>query len=212
MTAHRSNDEIKNSLIDAASELLRERGLTGVTMSMVADRAGISRTWAYNFYTDVNAIYRDLFNKVQKEFFNNPDTTFEHYSGLPEFFEQNVSRYLELPVAYAILASHAMNTGHNPSAEIAELRADIIEDFEQSWVGPFVALGVDRGGVMASVVACQNALFGLVVAVDSGWITREDARSRLFATIMVNLQVNVAFDPELAAMFNTPDWILASAG
>ena len=59
------------------------------------------------------------------------------------------------------------------------------------------------------MVACQNALFGLVVAIDAGWISFDDARSRLLATIIVNLQVNVAFDPELAARFGTPEWILA---
>jgi AcrR family transcriptional regulator len=211
MTAHRSNDEIKASLIEAASELLRDRGISGVTMSQIADRAGISRTWAYNFYPDVVAIYHDLFHKVQGEFFDNEESVFEDYQSLPMFFERHVDRYLELPVAYAILACAVMNTGQNPPQEVANLRSAIMEDFEQSWIEPFAALGVDRGGVAASVITCQNALFGLVIAMDNGFISYEDARSRLLATIMTNLQVSVADSPELSELFGEPIRLLAVA-
>jgi AcrR family transcriptional regulator len=201
MTAHRSNDVIKASLVDSISDLLRERGFAGVTMSMVADRAGISRTWAYNFFPDVNAIYKELFNHVQATFFEADEGSFDNLEELPAFFDRHVSRYLDLPIAYAILGSYVLNTGYDPSPEIAELRSMLLADFGETWIEPFVALGVPRGEVMASVIACTNTLFGLVVAMDRGWITREDARSRLRATILVNLQVTASRDPNLAEIF-----------
>ncbi|MFC0082259.1 TetR/AcrR family transcriptional regulator [Aciditerrimonas ferrireducens] len=52
--AHRAAQ--RDVVLDAALELLRERGLAGLTMSALADRAGVSRATLYHYFPDVDHV------------------------------------------------------------------------------------------------------------------------------------------------------------
>lgn len=54
IAAHR--EEVRDAILDAASALVAERGLTSVTMSAIAQRAGITRATLYKYFPDVGAI------------------------------------------------------------------------------------------------------------------------------------------------------------
>ncbi|MGD9528999.1 TetR/AcrR family transcriptional regulator [Pseudonocardia sp.] len=49
---------VRDAALDAASELLAERGPRGVTMSRVAEKAGIGRATLYKYFPDVDAVVR----------------------------------------------------------------------------------------------------------------------------------------------------------
>ncbi len=52
--AHRR--EVRDAVLDATAALVAERGLLSVTMSGVAEAAGIGRATLYKYFTDVEAI------------------------------------------------------------------------------------------------------------------------------------------------------------
>lgn len=51
---HRS--AVREAILDAAWSLVAERGLTGVTMSAIASKAGIGRATLYKYFADAEAI------------------------------------------------------------------------------------------------------------------------------------------------------------
>ncbi|NUS18016.1 MAG: TetR/AcrR family transcriptional regulator [Streptomyces sp.] len=52
--AHRS--AVRDATLDTAAALVAERGLTGVTMSQIAERTGIGRATLYKYFPDVESI------------------------------------------------------------------------------------------------------------------------------------------------------------
>ena len=52
--AHRS--AVRDAALDAAAALISDRGLTSVTMSGIAARAGIGRATLYKYFSDVDAV------------------------------------------------------------------------------------------------------------------------------------------------------------
>ena len=49
-------DKLRRSIVDAAVALVAERGRTDVSMSAIAERAGIGRATLYNYFPDVDHI------------------------------------------------------------------------------------------------------------------------------------------------------------
>ncbi|MGD9527442.1 MAG: TetR/AcrR family transcriptional regulator [Pseudonocardia sp.] len=49
---------VRDAALDAAAELLAERGPRGVTMSKLAETAGIGRATLYKYFPDVDAVLR----------------------------------------------------------------------------------------------------------------------------------------------------------
>lgn len=54
--AHRG--QVREAILDAAGALVSDRGLRGVTMSQIAERAGIGRATLYKYFSDVETILR----------------------------------------------------------------------------------------------------------------------------------------------------------
>ncbi|MFI1911874.1 TetR/AcrR family transcriptional regulator [Nocardia sp. NPDC020380] len=54
--AHRA--QVRDAILDAAAALAMEHGLRGVTMSQIAERAGIGRATLYKYFSDVDTILR----------------------------------------------------------------------------------------------------------------------------------------------------------
>jgi AcrR family transcriptional regulator len=54
IAAHRQ--DVRDAILNATSELVAERGLLVVTMSEIADRAGIGRATLYKYFPDADAI------------------------------------------------------------------------------------------------------------------------------------------------------------
>lgn len=49
---------VREAILDAAGGLVAERGLRGVAMSLIAERAGIGRATLYKYFPDVDSILR----------------------------------------------------------------------------------------------------------------------------------------------------------
>lgn len=54
IAAHR--DAVREATLDAAGALVAEHGLTGVTMSQIAERSGIGRATLYKYFPDLDSV------------------------------------------------------------------------------------------------------------------------------------------------------------
>ncbi len=57
-------------ILDAARTLADERGINGVTMQLVSQRAGIASGTAYQFFDDLESIYRDIFEDWYRDWWS----------------------------------------------------------------------------------------------------------------------------------------------
>jgi AcrR family transcriptional regulator len=57
-------------ILDAARSLANENGINGVTMQLVSQRAGIASGTAYQFFDDLECIYRDIFEEWYRDWWS----------------------------------------------------------------------------------------------------------------------------------------------
>jgi AcrR family transcriptional regulator len=55
-TVQSHRQEVRQAILDAVGQLVEQRGLLAVTMSEVADRAGIGRATLYKYFPDIQAL------------------------------------------------------------------------------------------------------------------------------------------------------------
>ena len=55
-TVESHRQEVREAVLDAADELIQSRGLLGVTMSSLAEAAGIGRATVYKYFADVEQV------------------------------------------------------------------------------------------------------------------------------------------------------------
>ncbi len=57
-------------ILDAARSLANESGISGVTMQLVSQRAGIASGTAYQFFDDLECIYRDIYEEWYRDWWS----------------------------------------------------------------------------------------------------------------------------------------------
>ena len=57
-------------ILDAARSLTNENGISGVTMQLVSQRAGIASGTAYQFFDDLECIYRDVYEEWYRDWWS----------------------------------------------------------------------------------------------------------------------------------------------
>lgn len=57
-------------ILDAARSLANENGINGVTMQLVSQRAGIASGTAYQFFDDLECIYRDIYEEWYRDWWS----------------------------------------------------------------------------------------------------------------------------------------------
>jgi len=57
-------------ILDAARTLANENGISGVTMQLVSQRAGIASGTAYQFFDDLECIYRDIYEEWYRDWWS----------------------------------------------------------------------------------------------------------------------------------------------
>ena len=57
-------------ILDAARSLANENGINGVTMQLVSQRAGIASGTAYQFFDDLESVYRDIYEEWYRDWWS----------------------------------------------------------------------------------------------------------------------------------------------
>lgn len=181
-------------ILDTTLDLLATRGLNEITVQLVAETAGFTRPWVYRFFPDIEAIYAELFRKLQPIYFvATRDSPVRGYDGVSSFLKRALRNHLQMPPGLAILTSYAINSGSGESA-ILGVRERLNDYFTQSWVEPLVAIGNERGLVVALTRVYVSSLCALVVSIDHDQTTPEQAFAVMTAIIdgLVSLLTGVS--------------------
>jgi AcrR family transcriptional regulator len=79
---HRTKASLREALLDAAADLLPDRGHTGLRMADVAARAGVSRQTVYNEFGNKAALTQAVALRTASEFLDGIRQRFETADGL----------------------------------------------------------------------------------------------------------------------------------
>ncbi|MFD8381813.1 TetR/AcrR family transcriptional regulator [Streptomyces sp. NPDC059679] len=178
--AHRH--AVREAILETTWSLVTERGPMSVTMSQIAERAGIGRATLYKYFPDVEAI-------------------------LIAFHEQRVSGHLERLAQLrdgpgdpgqrleAVLERYALicyHRGRHGSEELSALlhRGETVVQAEQQLVGLFRDLlteVAEAGELRADAVPDELARYCLHALAAAGGLTSEAAVHRLVAITLSGL-------------------------
>jgi AcrR family transcriptional regulator len=110
----------RDRIVHAALVLISEQGLAGVTMSGVADAAGVARQTLYNHFADVDSIVAAAISQHARESVELLDAAMRVVEGPLDQLEQLI-RHVAATTAHA---PHALDVRHGLSPEA---RASLVE-------------------------------------------------------------------------------------
>lgn len=100
-------------IIEAALTLIAEQGLGGVTMSGIADTAGVARQTLYNHYPDIDSIVAAAISRHNRESID----LLEASLGVVDLPEEKLEQLVRHVVSIGAHAHHASGFQHGLSAE-----------------------------------------------------------------------------------------------
>jgi AcrR family transcriptional regulator len=190
IASHR--DAVREAALDAAGALVAEHGLTGVTMSRIAQRSGIGRATLYKYFPDLDAV---LLAWHERRVLGH----LRHLAEIADRTDGSAARLHAVLTAYADMSGHQ---GHGSDMvallhrgeHVARAHAHLNE-FVTDLIRQAVADGVIRGDVPPAELAayCLHAL----TAASS--LPSKAARGRLIRVTLTGLQPISDTGPRAAA-------------
>jgi AcrR family transcriptional regulator len=119
---------LRDALIDAALDLIAERGRAGVTFAEVARAAGVSAAAPYRHFRDLNALIAEIARQGFERFKNELEVAWDGGRPDPVTAVENCGRaYLRFarrePVAYAAMFDPGFPISDDPALSDASSRA-----------------------------------------------------------------------------------------
>ncbi len=174
MTKHVSQDDRRRMIVNAASELIEEQGVLALSMRAVADRAGITRVWLYNYFPDVDAVMLGVWNQWRIDLAGTTDFEPPRGRSVRDYLTNLVTLWLQMPTAAAMIGLHASTymgmANDGPSSFIRTINADV----ERRWTLPLIASGVEHDRAVAAVVRVQASGLSTIIAFRRGLLTKEN--------------------------------------
>lgn len=162
---------VRGAVLDAAADLVAGQGVSGVTMSAIAQAAGIGRATLYKYFPDVESILLAWHERQIQA----------HLAELTQIRDQTVGVRQQLE---AVLHAYAFrsDSGHG-DAEGARLHqgghAGRAHQHLHSFVAGLIKEGADAGVFRTDVAADELAAFCLHALEAAAGVTAPDAVLRL---------------------------------
>lgn len=174
---HLPEDARREQILDVAHELVSEVGYHGLTMKMVAERAGISRAWLYRFFEDAESLTDALFRRTASELIplSNPIERLD--TGLVEHVMGRFQQVLDLPrhVFWNVYAAYHAPEGAAP-AQMTQRRM-VLMMIEHDWSNPLISLGVSPERAATTTHTLIASMFALRRLVEEGGADQDGARA-----------------------------------
>jgi len=188
---HRTHQ--RERILAVALELLRERGMATLTMSAIADHAGISRATLYHYFPDVDAV---LTAWVGQEIERSVSAMLVEARAIPDPLDR-LTHLVEVQARTFASQSHRLSAEHFESeagspavrreveiqmAPLRQLLADTITEagtcgLLRSTVDPVLAadlvlglLGAIRRRLVAGTLKPDEAVLSIMELLHSGWL------------------------------------------
>jgi len=110
---HGRSEEARIAVLEAADDLLAERGFAGVTIEGIAARAGVAKQTIYRWWDSKTAILFDALAQDAEEFFTAPDTG--DLRGDLRVRLREVATFLTTTDAGAVVRALAGQAQHDPA-------------------------------------------------------------------------------------------------
>lgn len=179
-TIETHRDAVRRAVLDAAARLLAGKGSSGVTMSGIAQAAGIGRATLYKYFPDVESIMLAWHERQIQA----------HLNELVDIKGQNVGARQQLEAvlhAYAFLS----RSGHN-EADTARLHqgshAGRAQQHLTDFIAEMIGEGADAGVFRADVAPDELAAFCLHSLGAAAGLASHEAVSRLVGVTLDALQ------------------------
>ena len=134
------NPSAEDRIIHAAFAVISEHGLGGVTMSQIAETAGVARQTLYNHYADVDSIVAATIKRHNSESIELLETSLQIADSPIDRLEQMVRHFASIGV-------HAHQSIDLRSALALELQAglDEYQDTVENHISAIILDGQQRG-------------------------------------------------------------------
>jgi AcrR family transcriptional regulator len=172
---------VREAALDAAGALVAEHGLTGVTMSQIAQQSGIGRATLYKYFPDLDSVLLAWHERQVSAHLRHLAEIADHADGATARLHAVLAAYAGLPgrQGHGSEMAAALHRGAHISRAHAHLN-----EFITDLVREAVADGAVRGDIPPGELAayCVHAL-----AAASG-LTSKAARDRLVRVTLAGLQ------------------------
>ncbi|MBT2538456.1 TetR/AcrR family transcriptional regulator [Arthrobacter sp. ISL-69] len=172
-TIETHRDAVRQALLDAAAEIVARHGIAGVTMSAIAQRAGIGRATLYKYFPDVESILL-AWHERQIE---------AHLTELTRIRDrtEGVQQQLEAVLhAYAFLSGSGHDQGDAEAARLHQGRhVGPARKSLQVFLAGLIQAGSEADVFRADVAPEELAAFCLCALEASAGLTSPEAVQRL---------------------------------
>lgn len=176
--AHRA--AVRNAVLDAAATLVAEHGLTGVTMSAIAELTGIGRATLYKYFPDVEAILVAWHDRQITQHL-------DHLTAVRNQADNPSARLQAVLLAYARLSRHRhagdLATTLHRTEHVSEAHRRL-----QTLVEDVLIEAARAGEIRDDVPAAELAAFCLHALTAASAVTTEAGVHRLVALALAGLR------------------------
>lgn len=167
----RFKPEIRRELLlDAAQEVLVERGLSGITMEGIAARAGVNKALPYRHFENADAVVVELFVRFNHIIGSRVVTAIASHDTLEGRIRATVATYFDVVRDHGALLSVVMDRGSDIHA-----RASKATDAHHFVTGLVVgSFGVRR----RDADAVADVLQGILAAAATSWAKKHARRAQ----------------------------------
>jgi AcrR family transcriptional regulator len=175
-------EAVREAILDTAWRLVSERGLASVTMSQIAEQAGIGRATLYKYFPDVEAILRAWHERQVGEHL-------AHLAAIREQHSDPAERLHAVLTAYAFISGHR---GAHPGDLAAFLhRGTDLEPAQQkllALVTDLLAQAAATGAVRTDTAPAQLASYALHALAAASDLPDEATVHRLVEMVTAGLR------------------------
>lgn len=170
--------QVRDAILETTADLVAEQGLRAVTMSQIAERAGIGRATLYKYFPDVEAI-------LVADHDRHVEAHLEQLEALADQSADALDRLAAVLEAYAMIRHHQARHG----TELSPLlhRSDHIASAHQRLHGLFrrlLADAAEAGAVRVDVAAGELAHY-CIGALDAAGRLPSKAAVRRLVTVTI---------------------------
>ncbi len=188
----------RETILDAARDLLDEADFNDISMPEIAARVGVSRQIVYLHFHSVDEVLDSLYDRTFREYFDElesidvtqQDTT---ASGLAR-----LQRLLELPPPIHRVIYSAFFAGPKSRSALTTVQRRITEWLDDNWIQPLTSHGMNVEIATSGLYAAVSATLQFRELVDRGVISQSTARlqlARLTESLFTNPTEAVAANP-----------------
>lgn len=170
------SDARRQQLLDVALALVERVGLGHVTVSQLAQEAGVTRQTAYHHFADINELFREI---LRARFLAMQVTIAELVEAQQGDYVSTVRQAVEigidLPLRDRQLLRYVFGGLESDRPELRGLLHEMRALLILRWCGVVYPNQAVSARGQAAIWGAINAVFGMYDLIESGSITREDA-------------------------------------